>query len=399
MGPKLSRNTLAFGVTSFLVDVSSEMLTPIMPLFLLNVLKANAFVIGLIEGVSDLIVASFRAFSGYISDKIGRRKGMSTIGYFISSIMKMFFVFATSWPQVLGIRMVERFGKGIRGVPRDAIISYSERTENLGKAFGYRKMMDAAGAILGPIIALAIAAYFLPALGEEMTYRVIFAIAVFPAMLGVLIIWRFVSDVGDMDGRDGKSIIKGVWHNEGYRDIVVLGILFGLAQFGNAFFILKAHEITGSVLITLVGYTIYNISYTLSAMPVGALTDRLGGKKMMALAYILFAVTLTGFAIANDLVFLLFFAVFGIVAAIMETTPRAFIARTVDHNNYGTAIGFYQGATGILVLPANLIAGILWDWQMAAGLHATFVFSFIISVSAAVLMLWRCAPSLPVAWG
>ncbi len=382
---KLSRNTTSLGIVSFLVDVSTEMITPIMPLFLVNVLKANAFVIGLIEGISDLIVAMFRTLSGYISDRFGKRKWMSTWGYFISSVMKIFFAFTTGWQQVLGIKMIERFGKGIRGVPRDAIITYSEKKENLGKAFGFRKMMDSAGAIAGPLITAALVAYMLPGLGEEGTYRAIFLIAVLPALLGVAIIWKFVSDIKTRNGVDGKNIIRWAWENENYRSMTVLGVLFALAQFSNAFFILKAHEITNSVLIAIFGYIVYNISYTLSAMPVGALTDRFGGKKMMALAYLLFALTLFGFAFANDLLFMVFFALFGIVMAILETTPRTFVARLVKNRSYGTAIGFYQGATGVLVLPANLIAGLLWDVDVA-GFHATFIFSFIISVSAAVLM-------------
>lgn len=385
---KLSRNTFALGITSFLVDVSSEMITPIMPLFLVNVLKANAIIIGLIEGISDFIVAVMRALSGYISDKFGVRKDMSIWGYSISSVMKVFFAIAGSWQQVLGIRMVERFGKGIRGVPRDAIITYSEKRENLGKAFGFRKMMDAAGAILGPVFAVGLVAYFLPLLGEAETYRTIFLIAIAPALLGVFIIWKFVSDINVKSGRDGKSIVGEVWGNESYRNMVGLGALFTLAQFGNAFFILKAHEITNSVLITLFGYVIYNLSFTVFAIPVGMLTDKFSGKKMMALAYILFAIALTGFAFVNDMLFMVFFAVLGIVTAILETTPRTFIAKTMDNGNYGTAIGFYQGATGVLVLPANLIAGILWDWDVY-GFRGTFVFSFIISVSAALLMLWK----------
>lgn len=369
------------------MDVSSEMLTPIMPLFLVNVLRANAVVIGLIEGISDFIVAVFRALSGYLSDRFGHRKDFSMWGYLISSLMKVLFVFSTTWGQVLGIRIVERFGKGIRGVPRDAIMTYSERRENLGRAFGYRKMMDAAGAIVGPVAAALLVAYLMPQLGEEGTYRAIFAIAVVPAIIGVLIIWRFVGEVNARNGKDGRNIVGEVWGNPAYRTIVLLGAVFALAQFGTAFFILKAHEITDSVLITIFGYIVYNISYTLFAIPVGALTDRLGGSKMMALAYVLFALALSGFAFANDLLFMVFFAILGAVMAILETTPRAFIARIIDNGNYGTAIGFYQGATGILILPANLIAGLLWDMDVG-GFRGTFIFSFIISVSAAALMLW-----------
>ena len=397
MKAPISRNSAALGLTSFLVEVSSEMLTPIMPLFLLNVLRADTLAIGFIEGMSDLVVAAFRAISGYVSDRFGKRKRMSMLGYMVSSFAKVFFFLATSWQQVFAFKMVERFGKGIRGVPRDAIITHSERKENLGRAFGFRKMMDAGGAVLGPLIATLLVAYLLPSLGEEATYRRIFLIAVIPAILGVFIIWRFATDAGERDTEDGRHILRDVWSRPIYRDFIVLGVLFGLAQFGTAFFILKAQEITGSVLVTLFGYLVYNVSYALSAVPVGILTDKLGGRRMMALAYGLFALTLTGFAFANDLAFLLFFALFGTVMAILETTPRAFMARNVENEHYGTAIGMYQGATGVLVLPANLAAGFLWGWD-TFGMHGTFVFSFIISVSAALIMLWKSrakAPSPP----
>lgn len=386
MDQKLSKNTRIFGITSFLVDVSTEMLTPIIPLFLLNVLKANTLVIGLIEGVSELIVSVFRAFSGYISDRFGKRKSITTCGYFISSFMKIFFVFSTSWLQVFVIRMIERFGKGIRGVPRDAIIVKSEKKENLGRAFGFRKMMDASGSIIGSILAAIFLMHLIPIIGEENTYRTIFAVAVIPAILGAFIIWKFVKDVNGIDGENGKNVAQKILANKNYRNTVIFGALFGISFFGNAFFILRAHEITGSVFITLLGYIVYAISYTVSAIPVGILMDKLGGKKMLFFAYILFAFTLAGFAFANDLIFMLFFASFGMVMAILETTPRAFVAKIVNSKHYGTTIGFYQGITGILILPANLIAGYLWECNIA-GVHGTFVFSFIISISTVILML------------
>lgn len=383
---KLSRNTRALGITSFLVDVSSEMLTPIMPLFLVNVLKANALIVGLMEGISEIIVAVLRMLSGYISDRFGERKRFIVIGYFISSIMKIFFTLASTWQQVIGIRAAERFGKGIRGVPRDAIINYSEKRENLGRAFGYRKMMDAVGAIVGPIIAAILVTYLIPQLGEEGTYRSIFLIAVIPAVAGVIIAVKFVENVNDKASKDGNEIIADIWKHNGYRSVLAVGVFFAIAQFGTAFFILKAQEITHNALITIFGYMVYNISYAVFAFPVGILTDKLGGKKITALAYALFAIIVISFAFANDLIFILFFVLLGLVMSILETAPRTFIAKTMGHKKYGTAIGFYQGVTGILLLPANLIAGLLWDVHVLE-FRATFVFSFIVSMLAALLML------------
>ncbi|MDD5337227.1 MAG: MFS transporter, partial [Candidatus ainarchaeum sp.] len=329
----LSRNTLVFGVTSFLVEVSSEMIDPIMPLFLLQVLKADAVVIGLIEGASEVVVALMSAVSGYVTDRFGKRKALSTSGYFISAFMKLFFVLATAWQHVLGLRMVERFGKGLRDVPRDVIMGYSEKKENLGRAFGYRKMMDAFGAIVGPLAAAGAIALLLPRLGEAETYRSVMLLAVIPAVLGVVVLSRFVKDVRSRKMGDGKTILRDAFANPGYRSMVAVGALFAVAQFSNAFFILKAQDITGNVLVTLFGYTIYNISYALAAIPAGLLTDRLGGRKVMALGYALFALTVLGFAVSTDYLFLVFFAIFGMVAAILDTTPRTFISRIMDGGN------------------------------------------------------------------
>ncbi|MFA5077181.1 MAG: MFS transporter [Candidatus Micrarchaeia archaeon] len=382
----LSRNTLFFGVTSFLVEVSSEMIDPIMPLFLMNVLKADAVVIGLIEGCSEVVVALMSAISGYVSDKFGKHKAMSVSGYFISAFMKLFFVIAGTWQNILGLRIVERFGKGLRGVPRDVIMAHSDRKEMLGRAFGYRKMMDAFGAILGPLIAAVIIALLLPRFGEEQTYRSVFLLAVIPAVLGVVILSRFVKELHVRKMGDGKEALRNAFGNRGYKSMVIVGALFGIAQFGNAFFILKAQDITGNVLMTLFGYIVYNISYALFALPAGFLTDRLGGRKVMALGYALFALTVLGFAFSTDYLFLVFFVTFGMVAAILDTTPRTFISRISDDGNKGTSMGIYQGITGFLLLPANIIAGLLWNVNIL-GFRGTFVFSFAVSALAALLML------------
>ncbi|MEW6528951.1 MAG: MFS transporter [Candidatus Micrarchaeota archaeon] len=381
---QLSKNTIAFGITSFLVDVSSEMITPIMPLFLLNVLKANALIIGFIEGLSEFIVSIFGAISGYLSDRIGKRKKITTIGYLISSLIKGLFAFATNWQQILYMKGLERVGKGIREVPRDALILYSEKKTDLGKAFGFRKMMDNAGAIIGAILATSLMVYLLQQFNEESAYRIIFLIAVIPALIGTVIIALFVKDVGDKNNK--KNIISGIFENKTYTHMLVLGMLFALAQFGIAFFILRAHEITNSALFALFGYLVYTITYTISALPAGVLTDRFGGKKILMLTYALFALTNIGLAFANDLLFIMSFGVFGIVMAILETTPRAFIAKIVNKHNYGTAIGIYHGAIGIFILPANIIAGLLWDVDVA-GIHAAFIFSFIFSLLAVLFMV------------
>ncbi|MEW5996940.1 MAG: MFS transporter [Candidatus Micrarchaeota archaeon] len=379
----LSANTKILGAVSFLGDASSEMLEPIIPLFLTNVLGASALVIGLLEGVSEIAVAVMRFVSGWFSDEYRSRKKLVLFGYSLSTLMKGFFPFTATWPQFFALKTVERIGKGVRTPPRDAIIGESEPWSRLGRAFGFRKMMDSAGAILGPLLAAFLLAFF-AGMGEEAVYRAIFMIAVIPAALGVALIFFVKESEKQLERiKDGKGLFNGE-----IRGFMLVAALFSLGQMGTAFFILRSSELLPLVMIP-VAYLAYNAVYTTMAIPMGILTDRVGPKRMMVAAYSMFAASTLVFAFThNELTSFVGFALLGVFIAIIETTPRVYLVETVPGHRYASAIGAYQGITGILLLPANIIAGALWNVQVL-GAHAPFIFSAAVAaVSIALMQLY-----------
>ncbi len=376
----LSRNTKILGTVSFLNDASSEMLEPIIPLFLTSVLGAGALVIGLLEGVSEMVVALLRILSGWISDRYRSRRKLVLFGYSLSTVTKAFFPFAATWPQFFAAKTVERVGKGVRTPARDALIGESEPSGGLGKAFGFRKMMDSAGAILGPLLAAFFLVYF-SGMGEEWAYRTIFMIAVLPAALGVGMLF-FVREKKEELGKikDKAKIFDGQ-----LRAFILVAALFSIAQMGTAFFILRANELLPLVMVPI-AYLAYNIVYTTMSLPIGVLTDRLGAKGMMTVAYGFFAAAALVFGfLGGPLAAFIGFALLGFFIAIAETSPRVYLVKAVPGHRYASAIGAYQGLTGIMFLPANLIAGLLWEVQVM-GAHAPFVFSAAVAVVAMVLM-------------
>ena len=381
-GKGLSRNTKILGMVSFLNDASSEMLEPIIPLFLMNVLGASALVIGLLEGVSEIVVALLRMLSGWLSDKYRSRRKLMLFGYSLSTATKAFFPFAATWPQFFAAKTVERMGKGVRTPARDALIGESEPGGQLGKAFGFRKMMDSAGAILGPLLAAFFLVFF-SGMGEEWAYRTIFMIAVLPAALGVGMLFFIREKKGEL----GKIKDKAGMFNGELRAFILVAALFSIAQMGTAFFILRAGELLPLVMVP-VSYLAYNIVYTTMSLPMGVLTDRLGARGMMALAYAFFAMAVLVFGfLGGPLAAFLGFALLGFFIAIAETSPRVYLVKAVPGHRYASAIGAYQGLTGMMFLPANIVAGVLWEVQVA-GAHAPFVFSAAVAALAMALMLF-----------
>jgi len=376
----LSRNTKLLGGVSFLNDASSEMLEPIVPLFMVNVLGASAFIVGMLEGWTEIIVAIMRYLSGWFSDKYRSRKKPILFGYALSTIMKTSFALTATWPQFFAAKTVERVGKGIRTPPRDALIGESEPGSRLGAAFGFRKMMDATGAIMGPLIA-AFLLFFFSGMGEEAIYRTIFIIAVVPAAFGVLVLFLVRERSEQMERMvDTKKMFNGE-----LKGFMLVAALFSIGQVGTAFFILRSSELLPLVMIPI-SYLAYNMVYAATAIPMGIMTDRVGPKKMMISAYLFFALGCLVFAFTDSaLTAFAGFALLGLFIAIIETTPRVYIVETVPGHRYASAIGAYQGITGVLLLPANIIAGLFWG-VMFMGAHAPLIVAALIAVASMFLM-------------
>lgn len=363
-----STNVFFLGLISLLTDVSSEMVFTLVPLFLCNVLGVAATVVGLIGGLSEGADAILRIFSGWVSDRIKKRKFLALMGYGISTALKPFMYLATSWGVVLAVRFGDRVGKGIRGSPRDALIADSLAAGERGKGFGLHRAMDTFGAVLGLAIATIII-YLVQKGGLELglrTYQWLVLVGVVPAVLAVVVLWMFVREKRReppapriQAGLKAKPAV-----NFDARFKIFLGVMavFTLGNSSDFFVIMRAQDMGSPVLYITLMLVLHNIAYTLFSIPAGILSDRLGRKHIIALGWSIYAVVYLGLATASSLwqIWLLF-AGYGIYYGIVEGVARAFVADLVPEERRGTAYGLYHGVVGLALLPASLIAGWLWD--------------------------------------
>ena len=389
---KIPRNVWALSGTSFLMDVSSEMILNVLPLFLANVLGVGTAVIGLIEGVAESTASLLKVVSGGVSDRLGARKPLAAGGYALSALAKPIFLLAGSWGVVAGARWADRVGKGVRTAPRDALIADSIRSSDRGLAFGLHRAADTGGAVLGLLIAIAVVAHIqgnTAELGRE-TFRILVLVSLVPALLAVLTVLLGVRETRRGAKSDAPRIgFRGL----GRRFAVFLGIvaLFDLGNFSDAFLVLRAQERglgVNEVLWTLLGF---NLVYALVSTPAGALSDRIGRRRIIAAGWIAYAGIYLGFALAGGgteivALYLCYGAYYGLTVG----TAKAMVADLVPARLRGTAYGSYHALLGIIDLPASLIAGVLWQgigsWQ-GWGAAAPFYFGAATSLVAALLLL------------
>lgn len=366
----LNPNVFFLGMVSLLTDVSSEMIFTLVPLFLSNVLKAPFTVIGLIGGLSESVDAIFRIFSGWISDKIGKRKPLAVLGYSISTIAKPFMYLATSWGAVLGIRFSDRIGKGIRSSSRDALIADSVSAEERGKGFGLHRAMDTFGAVLGLAIA-AIIIYLVQGGGLQLsreTYQRIVLVGVVPAVLAVSVLLIFVhekrrnppSTSSSRPGLNLTGLTAGF--DARFKVFLVIMAIFTLGNSSDFFVILRAQNLEVSLIQVVLMLVLLNVIEATVSLPAGMLSDRLGRKRIITAGWFIYALVYLGFALASEQwqIWLLF-AGYGIYYGIVGGVAKAFIADLVPEEKRGTAYGLYHGVVGITLLPASLLAG--WLWQ------------------------------------
>ncbi|MCX6777142.1 MAG: MFS transporter [Candidatus Micrarchaeota archaeon] len=383
----VGRNIVALGVVSFFTDVSSEMIFPILPIFLTSVLGASKEVVGLIEGIADSISSIFDILVGYFSDKFRRRKDFVTAGYGLSSLVKVGFALSTQWWHVLIMRGLERVGKGLRTAPRDSIIAASVNEKTRGRAFGLHRAMDTAGAVVGPILTYLILRW----MGEGgSAYYSIFYAAIIPAFIAVAILMLFVREP-----RKPAEIKRKhpFWDSlrqtsQKYRKFLAVSVFFSIAYFSFAFFIVRAADIGVKPEDVLLMYILYNITYMLFAVPIGSLSDKIGRKPVIAGAFALYGLVCLGFAFAGTWWHAaILFAVYGIFVATDESVNKAYISDLEPDRRRGMALGAYNTATAAAYLPASLLVGILWSTQ---GPVAGFGVAAVISLIAAAAMLLCC---------
>lgn len=391
----LTANVFFLGVVSLLTDMSSEMTLTILPLFLANVLGAGTPVIGLIEGLAESAATMLKIISGWMSDRWGNRKNLTAIGYALSSLSKPLLYFANAWGLVLGIRITDRIGKGIRSSPRDALLADSTPENIRGKSFGFHRAMDSAGAVIG--LSLAALIVFLMQRNEisleRSTYQNLVLVGVIPGLLAVLILWFMVKEIKKDKKAQPLSIplkkdppgkSKIVFSRNFYLFLGVM-VLFTLGKSSDAFLILRAQNLGLSTLQILVLLVFFNIVYTLIALPAGILSDKLGRKALISLGWLVYAFIYLGFALASaKWQVLALFVAYGIYYGTVEGVARAYVADLVPADKRGTAFGLFHGAVGLSLLPASIIAGVLWQ---AINPSAPFFFGAALSFLALVGLL------------
>ena len=389
----LPRNVWAVSLTSFFMDISSEMVINIVPLFLANVLGVQTAIIGLIEGIAESTASLLKLFSGWLSDKLRGRKWLAVAGYGISAVTKPFFYFAASWEAIAGVRWLDRVGKGIRTAPRDALVADSVKEEIRGLAFGFQRAADTAGAMLGLLIALGavwLAQSNAVKLGLN-TFRTIVLISIFPALLAVLALVFGTQDVPILKER---ALPKFAFRSLG-KPFVVFMVIVGLFELGNssdAFLVLRAQD-RGLSVIGILGMLVsFNLVYTLVSAPAGSLSDRIGRRKLIAGGWLMYALVYLGFGLARTgwQVWVLYM-LYGLYYGLAYGTCKAIIADLVPDTVRGTAYGTYNAVIGILDFPASVIAGLLWQglgsWQ-GLGASAPFLFGSVAAFLAAILLIF-----------
>jgi MFS family permease len=345
----------ALGAVSLLTDVSSDMIYPLLPSFLTVELKAGPAFLGLIEGVAEAAASLLKLAAGRASDALPRRKPLVVAGYSLSSLARPLVALATAPQQVLWIRLADRIGKGTRGAPRDALVAEVTPPEIRGRAFGFHRAMDNVGALLGPL-----AASGLLALGLEL--RVVFALAAVPALMSLGLLVFGVQEAPREPVRERAPDARAGAFPRSFRLYLVVLALFTLGNSSDAFLLLRAQECgVGLAAIPLV-WTLHSAVKAAGSTHAGALSDRLGRRRAIALGWTVYALSYVGFALAtSSLQITLLFACYGIFHAMSEGPERALVADLAGENARGAAFGAYHAVTGAMLLPASLLTG--WLWQ------------------------------------
>ena len=391
----LPRNIWAVGLTSFFMDISSEMVINILPLFLSNVLGVKTNIIGLIEGVAESTASILKLFSGWLSDKLHARKWLAVAGYGLSALSKPFFYFANSWGWVAGVRWVDRVGKGIRTAPRDALVADSIDEKKRGLAFGFHRAADTAGAMVGLLVALVIvwmAQSSNVELGQA-TFRTVVLASLIPALLAVLSLAISVKEVKPTSEQEAPKFAFKALGKPFMTFMVIVG-LFDLGNSSDSFLVLRAQERGISVIGILGLLAVFNLVYTVVSTPAGSLSDKVGRRNVIIGGWIVYALVYLGFGLASDAwqVWLLYI-VYGLYYGMAYGTTKAMVADLVSPELRGTAYGTYNAILGIIDFPASLIAGILWQgvggWA-GFGPSAPFLFGAAMALLALVMfILWK----------
>ena len=373
----LERNIFFVGTTSFLTDTATKMIYAIMPLFLMT-LGATKTELSLIEGIAESTASVLKALSGWWSDKIGKNKSFMIIGYALTALLSPLFSIVTSPLQVLMVRFTERVGKGIRTAPRDSLIAGSSEENAKGRSFGFHKAMDNSGAILGPLLAFGILSLF------PGDYRKVFIFAAIPGLLGLISIILFVKEAKrDKEERLGRITLKDF--SPKYYAFLGIIFIFTLGNSTDALLLIKASDIGVRDAFIPIIYLIFNSVSVMFSVPTGILSDKIGRERLIIFGYVLYSIVYFGFGRTKSQgILILLFALYGLYSAATDGIQKALVTDLIDKKKRGTGLGLYNCLVGITLLPASVIAGLLYDH---VNNSAPFYYGSSMALVAALLML------------
>ncbi len=375
------KTVIALGVVSLFTDLSSEMIYPLIPVFLTSVLGAGALALGVIEGVAESTAAILKIVSGWWTDSVKRRKPFVFAGYGIAGAVRPLIAFATVWPFVLAVRFVDRVGKGVRTAPRDALIADVTPEASRGAAYGLHRSMDHFGAVLGPLAAAAL-------LWAGLTMRWVFFLAVIPAIIVIFVIARFVHepDHTDIEEKDGRPVaLRGAELGSGYWKLMVAVVVFTLGNSADAFLILRLADVGVATVWIAVLWSMFSLVKMGANLVGGRLSDRSGRKPLVLVGWVFYAVIYLsmGFATSTPIIIALFLA-YGLYFGVTEPVERAWVASLAPADLRGSAFGYYNGAVGIGALPASIVFGGIWA---AFGPAYAFTFGAVMAGIASLVLL------------
>lgn len=374
-------NIIFLGLVSFFTDLSTEMVYPLIPLYLTSAFGATPAIIGVIEGIAESLASLLKVFSGYISDRFKKKKALAFSGYATGLLYKVVLLVAGSWPGILVARVIDRLGKGIRTSPRDVLVSESAPANTLGKSFGVHKALDMAGAAMGILVTY----FLLRNSSGEYDYTKIFIISIIPAVLGLGMFFFIKEKKAPTQGIKREPFWKNIRNVDGQLKLYLLVVgLFTLGNSSNSFLLLKAKATGFDDISVVLLYFVSNITASVLSLPFGRLSDRVGRKKLLVSGYVVFGACYLGFALSsNQTQMVLAFIAYGAYTAMVAGVERAFVAEISPPELKGTMLGLHSTVTGIALLPASMIAGVLWN---TFGAAVPFIFGAAMSLLAALIL-------------
>ena len=386
---KLPKGILVLGLVSFFTDISSEMIYPLLPVFLSSVLGAGALALGLIEGIAESTASFFKVLSGYSTDRTERRKPFIIAGYGISGLVRPLIAFAAGWPFVLAMRFLDRMGKGIRTAPRDALVADMTQQGQRGVAFGLHRAMDHAGAVAGPVVAAALLGF------AALSIRNVFLLAAIPSVLVMAIILFFVKESAPKSAKTHAPLnIYSQWKDLGrsFKYFLAAMFLFTLGNSTDAFLILRLSNAGISASHIAMLWSAHNVIKMISTYTGGRLADGFGSRKLIISGWIFYALIYAAFAfIRTPNILIAIFLLYGVYFGLSEPAEKSLVADTVAPNLRGTAFGCYHFIVGLGALPASIVFGFLWQTVSA---EAAFLTGAALAVAASTLMFLSRKPEV-----